>query len=86
MIEVHARRRDDLADGRRPLSTGSPAARLPIDEATRRVTVGVDSDRAPLVSALRSVEAAGVEIDDIAMRQPTLDEVFLALTGRAAAG
>jgi ABC-2 type transport system ATP-binding protein len=29
------------------------------------------------------VEAAGVEIDDIALRQPTLDEVFLALTGHS---
>ena len=41
--------------------------------------------RGPLVAAVRSVEASGVEIDDIALRQPTLDEVFLALTGRVAA-
>jgi hypothetical protein len=33
------------------------------------------------MTALRSVHVAGVEIDDIAMRQPNLDEVFLALTG-----
>lgn len=84
VIEVHARRRDDLAAVADALGTieGSRAA---IDEATRRVTVGVDSHGAPLVAAVRSVEAAGVEIDDIALRQPTLDEVFLALTGRAAA-
>ena len=56
-----------------------------MDEATRRVTVGVDADGTPLVTALRSVAAAGVEIEDIAFRRPTLDEVFLALTGRAAA-
>src|SRR6476646_2074086 len=85
VIEVHARRRDDLATVAIALD-GLAGGEAAIDEATRRVTVGVDSDRAPLVSALRSVEAAGVEIDDIAMRQPTLDEVFLALTGRAAAG
>ena len=29
----------------------------------------------------RALDAAGLEIDDIALRQPTLDEVFLALTG-----
>ena len=85
VIEVHARRRDDLAAVATALD-GLAGGEAAIDEATRRVTVGVDSDRAPLVSALRSVEAAGVEIDDITMRQPTLDEVFLALTGRAAAG
>jgi ABC-2 type transport system ATP-binding protein len=85
VIEVHANRRDDLAALATALNAldGGAAA---IDEATRRVTVAVDSDGAPLVSALRSVEAAGVEIDDIALRRPTLDEVFLALTGRAAAG
>jgi ABC-2 type transport system ATP-binding protein len=33
------------------------------------------------MEALRSVEASGVEIEDIALRQPNLDEVFLALTG-----
>jgi ABC-2 type transport system ATP-binding protein len=27
------------------------------------------------------VTTAGVELDDIALRQPNLDEVFLALTG-----
>ena len=32
------------------------------------------------MSALRSVQSTGVEIEDIAMRQPNLDEVFLALT------
>ena len=85
VIEVHAHRRDDLAAVAAALDAldGGEAA---IDEATRRVTVGVDPNGAPLVSALRSVEAAGVEIDDIALRRPTLDEVFLALTGRAAAG
>jgi hypothetical protein len=33
---------------------------------------------------LRSVDAAGIELEDISLRQPNLDEVFLALTGVAA--
>jgi ABC-2 type transport system ATP-binding protein len=83
VIEVHARRREDLTAVAAALdAVGAGAA---IDEATRRVTVGVDQGGAPLVAALRSVEAAGVEIEDIALRRPTVDEVFLALTGRAAA-
>jgi ABC-type multidrug transport system ATPase subunit len=84
VIEVHARRRDDLAALADALGR-IDGGRAAVDEATRRVTVGVDPGGAPLVAALRSVEAAGVEIDDIALRQATLDEVFLALTGRAAA-
>jgi ABC-2 type transport system ATP-binding protein len=31
---------------------------------------------------VRSVHAAGIAIEDIALRQPNLDEVFLALTGQ----
>ena len=30
---------------------------------------------------VRSIQDAGLSVDDIAMRQPNLDEVFLALTG-----
>ena len=34
--------------------------------------------------AVERLNAAGVGIDDIAMRRPTLDDVFLKLTGHAA--
>ena len=81
VIEVHARRREQLATIAEALGRLDHGG-AQIDEATRRVTVGVDSARDSLTAALGSVEAAGVEIDDIALRQPTLDEVFLALTGQ----
>ena len=81
VIEVHVRDRGDLA------RVASALARLDhaepqIDEATGRVSVGVESDGDGLVDGLRVVEAVGVQIDDIALRQPKLDEVFLALTGQ----
>ena len=81
VIEVHARRQDDLAkvaETLRRLGHGEAQ----IDEATRRASVGVASAGEGLMTALRSLEAAGVEIEDIALRQPTLDEVFLAFTGQ----
>ena len=37
-----------------------------------------------LVDAVRGLDDAGVVIDDIALGRPTLDDVFLALTGHAA--
>ena len=37
-----------------------------------------------LTEAVRRLDAAGVEISDLALRRPTLDDVFLALTGRVA--
>jgi ABC-2 type transport system ATP-binding protein len=83
VIEVHALQRDQLAliaEALGRLGRGEAE----IDEATRRVTVRVDAGRDGLPAALRSLDAACVEIDDIALRQPTLDEVFLALTGQSA--
>jgi len=38
----------------------------------------------PVVDAVRALDDAGVAIDDIAVRRPTLDDVFLTLTGRPA--
>src|SRR5580658_6343768 len=53
-----------------------------IDQGTRQVSVAVEGGGRVLMEALRAVEEAGVEVEDIALRQPRLDEVFLALTGQ----
>ncbi|MGH2368122.1 MAG: hypothetical protein ACRDI2_07980, partial [Chloroflexota bacterium] len=37
-----------------------------------------------LVQVVRDLDEAAVAIDDIGLRRPTLDDVFLALTGHAA--
>ena len=37
-----------------------------------------------IAEAVRRLNEAGIGIDDVAMRRPTLDDVFLSLTGRAA--
>jgi ABC-2 type transport system ATP-binding protein len=44
--------------------------------------MGVDGESDRLTPAMRSLAEASVPIDDISLRRPTLDEVFLALTGR----
>jgi ABC-2 type transport system ATP-binding protein len=36
------------------------------------------------VEAVRRLDEAGVDVDDIALRRPTLDDVFLTLTGHVA--
>ncbi len=79
VIEVHARRSDDLPAVAEALGRLDGGA-LRVDEATRRVSVGADLAGARLVAALESVQSAGVELEDVAVRQPNLDEVFLALT------
>jgi ABC-2 type transport system ATP-binding protein len=35
-----------------------------------------------LVEALGRLDAAGIEVLDVSLRRPTLDDVFLSLTGR----
>ena len=83
VIDVQTPRRDHLAGIAEALGR-IDRGRPQIDEATRRVTVGVDGAGGGLMAALRLLDAAGLEVSDVALRQPTLDEVFLALTGRSA--
>jgi ABC-2 type transport system ATP-binding protein len=49
------------------------------------VRVGVRERSGAIVEAVRRLSDAGVGVDDLALRRPTLDDVFLALTGHAAA-
>jgi ABC-2 type transport system ATP-binding protein len=48
------------------------------------VTVGVHRRSGAIVEAVRRLDGAGVGVADIALRRPTLDDVFLTLTGHAA--
>jgi ABC-2 type transport system ATP-binding protein len=45
------------------------------------VEAGPAGGSAALIAAVRSVDAAGLEVADVLLRRPTLDEVFLHLTG-----
>ncbi|HET8788654.1 MAG TPA: daunorubicin/doxorubicin resistance ABC transporter ATP-binding protein DrrA, partial [Actinomycetes bacterium] len=55
-----------------------------VDPDTRRVSAPVRDRVAALTEAARELDAAGVAVEDVALRRPTLDEVFLHLTGRPA--
>jgi ABC-2 type transport system ATP-binding protein len=48
------------------------------------VKLSVREHRGSIVEAVRRLSDVGVDIDDLALRRPTLDDVFLALTGHAA--
>jgi len=54
------------------------------DALARHVGVPVASHGGILTRAVRELDAAGVELDDIGFRRATLDEVFLGLTGKPA--
>ncbi|MDN3265102.1 ATP-binding cassette domain-containing protein [Streptomyces sp. CSDS2] len=55
-----------------------------IEEHTRRLTVPVTGGAKLLAEIIRELDTRGIGIDDIGLRRPTLDDVFLSLTGHAA--
>jgi ABC-2 type transport system ATP-binding protein len=56
-----------------------------VDEETGMVSIGVGSRGSEaLIEAVRGLDAAGVHTQGLALRRPSLDDVFLALTGHAA--
>jgi ABC-2 type transport system ATP-binding protein len=82
VIEVHVRDRADLAGVAAALAAVDHGE-AQVEEATRRVSVAVEAGTDRLRDALQSLDAIGADVDDISLRPPTLDEVFLALTGQA---
>ncbi|WP_329146974.1 ATP-binding cassette domain-containing protein [Streptomyces sp. NBC_01456] len=55
-----------------------------VDQHTRKLTVPVAGGAKLLAEVIRELDLRGVEIDDIGLRRPTLDDVFLSLTGHHA--
>jgi ABC-2 type transport system ATP-binding protein len=82
-VEVVVRDGHDLAAAREVLSRHC-IADATVDEHTRRLTAPAEGGAQTLVSVIRSLGDAGVAIDDIGLRRPTLDDVFLSLTGHEA--
>jgi ABC-2 type transport system ATP-binding protein len=82
-IEVVIHDRTRLDDARRVVE-GIGVGSAAVDEHTRRVTVPSDGGATRLAMVIREFDEAGIAIDDIGLRRPTLDDVFLSLTGHAA--
>jgi ABC-2 type transport system ATP-binding protein len=53
-----------------------------LDAPARQVSVPVAGGDGVLTRAVRELDAAGVAVDDAGVRRPTLDDVFLVLTGQ----
>ncbi|MEV6231829.1 ATP-binding cassette domain-containing protein [Saccharopolyspora shandongensis] len=53
-----------------------------VEEHLRKAFVAVDSGPKSLIEALRRLDAEDVAVHDVALHRPTLDDVFLGLTGR----
>jgi ABC-2 type transport system ATP-binding protein len=51
-----------------------------VDQEARRLTAPIPAGAMTLPELVRRLDAAGVEVEDVSIRRPTLDEVFLAET------
>jgi ABC-2 type transport system ATP-binding protein len=61
------------------LGSGPPQ----VDAQAGEVTVLIPDGVAVLPEVVRRLDAAGLALSDLAVRRPTLDDVFLTLTGHA---
>jgi ABC-2 type transport system ATP-binding protein len=75
-IEVTVRRAEDLARAKEILEASE------VDEPARRLRAPAGPGLAALVQAAQAFQASSIEVEDMGLRRPTLDEVFLSLTGR----
>jgi ABC-2 type transport system ATP-binding protein len=82
VLEVQVRDRGDLGEVAQALAqVGDGEAQ--IDPSTQRVTVVVAGGTDQLSRALPALAQRTSTLEEVALRQPRLDEVFLALTGHA---
>ena len=55
-----------------------------LDEGLRMISSPVSTGATALIETLRSLDAAGIHPLDVGLKRPSLDDVFLSLTGHAA--
>jgi ABC-2 type transport system ATP-binding protein len=82
-IELVVESVGDVATARRVLD-GLAVGEVVVDEHAHTLAAPVSGGARSLMAALRELDAGGVEVLDVGLRRPTLDDVFLALTGHVA--
>lgn len=80
-LEIVVADRSRVNDARAALA-GVFSGEAIVDEST--ISAPVTGGSTVLVDAVRALDASGITVADIALRRPTLDDVFLSLTGHAA--
>ncbi|MDF5754211.1 ATP-binding cassette domain-containing protein [Spongiactinospora sp. TRM90649] len=74
----------DLEEAARVLAAVAGAAPA-VDRDALRLTAPVSDRMAALTETMHRMREAAIDVEDVALRRPTLDEVFLSITGREAA-
>ena len=77
-IDVSLESKESMDDARRVLARFS-VGDLHIED--RSITAPISGGAETLTNALRSLDEHGIKLRDVGLRRPTLDDVFLSLTG-----
>ncbi len=80
-VEVVVANPEQIGPARAVLAEIAEGGSVEVDTHTRRLTAPVIGGAPVLTEALRRLDAAGVALHDVGLRRPTLDDVFLTLTG-----
>ena len=84
VLEVQVTKRADL-DKAASLIAGLGSAPPRLEASLNRISLPVKGGPRVLIAAGRALDDAGVELEDLGIRRPSLDDVFLAITGHPAA-
>ncbi|MFG2500258.1 ATP-binding cassette domain-containing protein [Streptomyces sp. NPDC048441] len=82
-VEVVVHEREHITSATEVLR-GFGKGEVAVENHTRKLTVPVTGGAKLLAEVIRELDARGIEIDDIGLRRPTLDDVFISLTGHVA--
>ena len=84
VIEVTVTDRERVRDAAELIvqASGGTATEVQIDKVLGKVTLRVGHGSTVLANIVRLLDGAGVSFGDLGLRRPTLDDVFLTLTGR----
>ena len=83
-IEITVRDVEDTQRAASVLKNFAENDECDIDEDARMASIMVADGASVMVQVVRSLDAENIAVANMAVRQPTLDDVFLALTGRTA--
>jgi ABC-2 type transport system ATP-binding protein len=85
-LDVVVRDESDLPGAAAVLDrlAGAAGQGVTVEPGDRRVSAAVSGGTLVLTEVVRELDRAGVNAEDVALRRPTLDEVFLRLTGASA--
>lgn len=82
-LEIEFTSRDDLEPAAQLMTTLAPGTQVHRDESQQTLSLAVDKDTALAARVIAALSDSGLSIEDFHLARPSLDDVFLELTGHS---